>query len=64
MWWYRAAQARVGIEIESAGQQLVERLIELLARLAEMPGLEILLARVKRGLALGRKLLRPVAGPE
>jgi hypothetical protein len=37
-------------------------LAELLARLAEMAGLEILLARVERGLTLRRKLLGPVWG--
>ena len=54
------AQARVGIEIEPAGQQLVERLIKLLARFAKMAGLEILLAGVERRLALRRELFRPV----
>ena len=58
----QTAQARVGIEVESAGQQLVERLIELLARFAEMAGLKILLARVERGLAVCRKPLSAVRG--
>ena len=40
MWWYKVAQARVGVEVESAGEQLVERLVKLLARFSEMPGLE------------------------
>ena len=58
------AQARVRIQIEAAGQQLVERLVKLLARLAQMAGLEILLAGVKCRLALRRQLLRvrPAAG--
>src|SRR5579864_2111414 len=56
----QGAQLRVGIEIESARQQLVERLIEFLARFYKMAGLEILLARVERGLTLCRKLLRPI----
>jgi len=40
----QAAQARVRVEIVSAGQQRVERLVEFLAGLAQMAGLEILLA--------------------
>ena len=54
----QAAQARVGVEVISAGEQLVERFVKLLARLAEMAGLEILLARIERGLAVHGKLLR------
>ena len=56
----QAAQGRVGIEVISAGKQLVERLVELLPGLAEMPGLEILLARVEGGLAVRRKPLGSV----
>jgi hypothetical protein len=56
----QGAQTRVGVEVESARQQLVERFIELLARFSKVAGLKILFARVERRLAACGKLLRPV----
>ena len=64
MWWYRFAQARVGVQIESAGQQLVERLVEFFARFDQMSGLEILLAGIECGLAGGDQLIDVLREPE
>src|ERR1700722_7054192 len=56
----KGAQAGVGVEIVPAGEKPVERVIEFLARLVQMAGLKILLARVKRFLALRCEALRSV----
>ena len=58
----QVAQARVRVNVKAAGQQLVQRLIELFTGLCQTAGAKVLFARIERGLALRGQPLHSVRG--
>ena len=56
----QVAQTRVIVDVESARQQFVERLVELFPRLSQAAGLKVQLACFKRRPTLGLKPIGPI----
>ena len=59
----QTVQARVAFQVESAGQQKVQRVVKFFPRFSQVAGLKIQFAGIKRGLALGRDPLRAIRFP-